>query len=180
MKQWRLQHGESYLITGQPVIVADLTGKITHSIELLLVAVMLVMALTLSLIFRGRPRLLPLGIALLAAALTFGALSVVGASLTVASIAVLPVLVGLAVDYAIQFQSRVEEAFAEEADGLETHRLGAHPPGRRARGGQARGRPRPRRRSPRPGSRASRRCWSCCSRRCRWYGASGCCWRWAS
>jgi hydrophobe/amphiphile efflux-3 (HAE3) family protein len=116
MKQWRLAHGESYLLTGQPVIVADLTGAITHSIELLLVAVMLVMALTLSLIFRGRQRLLPLGVALLAAALTFGALSVVGASLTVASIAVLPVLVGLAVDYAIQFQSRVEEVFAEGVD----------------------------------------------------------------
>jgi predicted RND superfamily exporter protein len=114
MKQWRLQHGESYLVTGQPVIVSDLTGKITRSIELLLVAVMLVMAGTLSLIFRGRPRLLPLAIALLAAALTFGALSIVGASLTVAAIAVLPVLVGLSVDYAIQFQSRVEEAFAEE------------------------------------------------------------------
>jgi len=116
MKQWRLAHGESYLLTGQPVIVADLTGAITRSIELLLVVVMLVMALALSLIFRGRPRLLPLGVALLAAALTFGALSVVGASLTVASIAVLPVLVGLAVDYAIQFQSRVEEAFAEGVD----------------------------------------------------------------
>jgi len=116
MKQWRLQRGGSYLVTGEPVIVADLTGKITHSIELLLVAVMLVMAGTLSLIFSGRPRLLPLGIALLAAALTFGALSVVGASLTVAQVAVLPVLVGLAVDYAIQFQSRVEEAFAEGVD----------------------------------------------------------------
>jgi uncharacterized protein len=113
MKQWRLQHGGSYLVTGEPVIVADLTGKITRSIELLLVAVMLVMAGTLSLIFRRRPRLLPLGIALFAAALTFGALSIVGASLTVAQVAVLPVLVGLAVDYAIQFQSRVEEAFAE-------------------------------------------------------------------
>jgi uncharacterized protein len=119
MKRWNLQHGESYLVTGQPVIVADLTGRITRSIELLLVAVMLVMALVLSLIFRGRPRLLPLAIALLAAALTFGALSVVGASLTVAQVAVLPVLVGLAVDYAIQFQSRVEEAFAEEDQGLE-------------------------------------------------------------
>ena len=32
-----------------------------------------------------------------------------GASLTVAAVAVLPVLVGLAVDYAIQFQSRVQE-----------------------------------------------------------------------
>jgi uncharacterized protein len=129
MKQWHLQHGESYLVTGEPVIVADLTGEIAHSIELLLVAVVLVMALTLSLVFGTHPpgpRLLPLGVALLAAALTFGALSVVGASLTVASIAVLPVLVGLAVDYAIQFQSRVDEAFAEAS--LSPGDGGAHPP----------------------------------------------------
>jgi uncharacterized protein len=134
MSQWRLQHGERYLITGEPVIVADLASSITHSVELLLVAVLLAMALTLSLVFRGRPRLLPLGIALLATAITFGALSAVGASLTVAQVAVLPALVGLAVDYAIQFQSRVEEAraggspdgtlglFAGESDRLEAGR----------------------------------------------------------
>ena len=110
MSQWRLANGESYLVTGEPVIVSDLTHSITSSIELLLLAVLLVMGLVLSLIFKGRPRLLPLGIALLAAALTFGALALSGASLTMASVAVLPVLVGLSVDYAIQFQSRVEEA----------------------------------------------------------------------
>jgi uncharacterized protein len=109
MPQWRLQNGGSYEVTGESVIVSDLTDSITDSIELLLVAVLLVMAGTLALIFSGRPRLLPLAVALLAAALTFGALSVAGASLTMASIAVLPVLVGLAVDYAIQFQSRVQE-----------------------------------------------------------------------
>ena len=113
MPQWRLTHGESYLVTGEPVIVSDLNGSITDSIELLLVAVLLVMAVTLGLVFSGRPRLLPLGVALLAAALTFGGLSVLGASLTVAEVAVLPVLVGLAVDYAIQFQSRVGEALAQ-------------------------------------------------------------------
>jgi len=117
MPQWHLQHGESYLITGEPVIVSDLNSSITHSIELLLVAVLLVMAGTLALIFTGRPRLLPLAVALLAAAITFGALAAVGASLTMASVAVLPVLVGLAVDYAIQFQSRVEEALANEDGG---------------------------------------------------------------
>jgi predicted RND superfamily exporter protein len=111
MPQWKLRHGESYAVTGVPVIVSDLTHSITNSIELLLIAVLLVMAATLGLIFTGRPRLLPLAIALLAAALTFGALSLAGASLTVASIAVLPVLVGLAVDYAIQFQSRVQEEY---------------------------------------------------------------------
>jgi hypothetical protein len=113
MSQWQLQHG-SYLLTGEPVIVAELTSSITHSIELLLIAVLLVMAASLGLIFLGRPRLLPLALALLATALTFGALSAVGASLTMASVAVLPVLVGLAVDYSIQFQSRVGEALEGE------------------------------------------------------------------
>ncbi len=112
MPQWRLQHGEHYLLTGQPVIVAELTSAISRSIELLLVAVLLAMAAALSLVFRGRPRMLPLAIAVLATALTFGALAAVGASLTVAQVAVLPVLVGLAVDYAIQFQSRVLEVRA--------------------------------------------------------------------
>src|SRR5205807_6876845 len=71
---------------------------------------LLLMAGTLSLIFTGRPRLLPLAVALLAAALTFAALSLAGGSLAMAQVAVLPVLVGLAVDYAIQFQARVHEA----------------------------------------------------------------------
>ncbi len=118
MSQWHLQNGETYLVTGEPVIVSDVTGSISHSIELLLIAVLLVMGLVLGLVFRARPpspRLLPLAIALLAAALTFGALALSGASLTMASVAVLPVLVGLSVDYAIQFQSRVDEARADGA-----------------------------------------------------------------
>ncbi len=110
MPQWRLTHGESYLVTGEPAVVSDLTNSLSHSIELLLIAALAVMAAALGLVFRGRPRLLPLGVALLASAITFGCLSLVGASLTVAQVAVLPVLIGLAVDYAIQFQSRVAEA----------------------------------------------------------------------
>ncbi len=115
MPQWRLQHGERYLLTGEPAIVSELSSSITHSVELLLIAVLLAMAAALSLVFRGHPRLLPLGIALLALALTFGALALIGASLTIAQVAVLPVLVGLSVDYAIQFQSRVQEAREEGA-----------------------------------------------------------------
>ena len=117
MPQWRLRYGGRYLITGEPVIVGDLASAITSSIELLLAAVLLVMAATLSLVFRGRPRLLPLAIAALATALTFGLLAALGAALSVAQVAVLPVLVGLAVDYAIQFQSRVHEAQLEGGGG---------------------------------------------------------------
>ena len=67
------------------------------------------MAAMLLIVFRSRLRLLPLAIALAAAGITFGATSLPGATLTMASIAVLPILIGLAVDYAIQFQSRVQE-----------------------------------------------------------------------
>ncbi len=123
MSQWRLSHGESYLVTGEPVIVADLTRSITHSIELLLVAVLLVMAGTLGLIFTGRPRLLPLAVALLATALTFAGLSLAGGSLAMAQVAVLPVLVGLAVDYAIQFQARVGEASSADASAPAAERI---------------------------------------------------------
>ncbi len=110
MKSWRLQSGGHYSISGEPVIVSDLTKAITNSIAILLIAVVVVMALALSLVFRGRPRLLPLVLALLAAALTFGLLYVAGGSLTIGTVAVLPILVGLAVDYSIQLLSRVAES----------------------------------------------------------------------
>ncbi|HEX8082968.1 MAG TPA: MMPL family transporter [Solirubrobacteraceae bacterium] len=106
----QLENGGRYVVTGAPVVLSDLADEVTGSIALLLVAALLVMALTLALVFRARMRLLPLGVAIAAAALTFGGLSLVGASLTMASIAVLPVLIGLAVDYAIQLQSRTLEA----------------------------------------------------------------------
>jgi len=108
MPNWRLS-GASYVVTGAPVVVADLSTSFTGSIAVLLVAALLVMAATLALVFRTRMRLLPLGVALAAAGLTFGGMALAGASLTMASIAVLPVLLGLAVDYAIQLQSRWDE-----------------------------------------------------------------------
>jgi hydrophobe/amphiphile efflux-3 (HAE3) family protein len=117
MPEWKLPNGKgTYVVTGAPVVVSDLTKSISHSLIVLLVVALAVMALTLALVFRARLRLLPLAVALAAAGLTFGLLSLAGASLTMASIAVLPVLIGLAVDYAIQLQSRVQEAQATGAD----------------------------------------------------------------
>jgi uncharacterized protein len=111
MPSWRLANGRgTYVVTGAPVIVDALTRSISHALVVLLVAALAVMALTLALVFRARLRLLPLAVAVAAAGLTFGALSLAGASLTMATIAVLPVLIGLAVDYAIQLQSRLQEA----------------------------------------------------------------------
>jgi predicted RND superfamily exporter protein len=70
--------------------------------------------------------LLPLAIALAAAALDFGLLRLVGGSLTMASIAVLPVLIGLAVDYAIQLQARFDEALEANPDPAAAARRAAY------------------------------------------------------
>ena len=134
------------LATWSPASRSSSTGwptRCRRSIFFLLAAALLVMAATLALVFRTRLRLLPLLLALGAAALTYGGWRWSAGRLTMASIAVLPVLIGLAVDYAIQFQARWDEQ-------------------RAARQAAAR-RPRPRR--PR---RAGRR-----SRRRRWPPAAG-------
>ena len=153
MKEWQLKNGGSYVVTGAPVVVEDLAAALTDSLLRLLVAALLVMALVLALVFRSRLRLLPLAVALAAVAITFGLMSLLGASLTMASIAVLPVLLGLGVDYAIQYQARVEE----EGDAERDARASRCPPS-------------PPRRWP-PASASS----CCCCRRCRWCAASASC-----
>jgi len=108
MPEWRLDKA-AYTVTGAPVVLEDLADALAGSVLRLLLVALVVMALVLVLVFRSRLRLVPLLVALAAVAVTFGAMAVIGASLTMASIAVLPVLLGLGVDYAIQFQARVEE-----------------------------------------------------------------------
>jgi uncharacterized protein len=100
----------SYVVSGVPVVFEGLAQELSTQIFILLAAALAVMVITLALVFRAPFRLLPLAIALGATGIAFGFLSLAGGSLTMASIAVLPVLIGLSVDYAIQFQARFVEA----------------------------------------------------------------------
>ena len=119
-------------------------------------------------VFRARRRLLPLVVALAAVAITFGALSLIGASLTMASVGVLPVLIGLAVDYAIQLQARIEERAGRGPTRAEVVAAVAHV----ARTG-----------APAVAIAAAATAAGFLvlgSRRCRWSAASACCWSAAS
>ena len=117
--------GGSFVISGAPVVIDGLARALKDALLVLFAVAVVAMALTLMAVFRSRLRLLPLGIALAAAALTFGLLGLVGGSLTMASIAVLPILIGLAVDYAIQLQARFDEAVEAGARGVDAARLAA-------------------------------------------------------
>ncbi|HEX3735592.1 MAG TPA: MMPL family transporter [Solirubrobacterales bacterium] len=118
-------HGGSYVVSGAPVVVDSLSRALRDALLVLFAVALVVMALTLLATFRSRLRLLPLAVALAAAAIVFGLLGLFGGSLTMASIAVLPILIGLAVDYAIQFQARFDEAVEAGAVGIEAARSAA-------------------------------------------------------
>jgi predicted RND superfamily exporter protein len=117
--------GGSYVVSGVPVVVDGLSRALKEALLVLFAVALAVMALTLLAVFRSRLRLLPLAVALAAAALSFGLLALTDGSLTMASIAALPILIGLAVDYAIQFQARFDEAVAAGAQGPEAARQAA-------------------------------------------------------
>ncbi|MEA2423757.1 MAG: uncharacterized protein QOH13_167, partial [Thermoleophilaceae bacterium] len=114
-KAFKPKNGAKYVVSGVPVVADALATEVQHATVVLLIAALVIMALTLGLVFRARMRLLPLALALAAAGLTFGLLTLLGGSLTMASVAALPILIGLAVDYSIQFQSRFAET-ASDAD----------------------------------------------------------------
>ena len=120
-----LQGGE-YVVTGAPVVVDAIARALKDALLLLIGVAIVVMAIVLLLAFRSRLRLLPLALALASAAVVFGLLDLVGGSLTMASVAVLPILIGLAVDYAIQFQARLDEVEATGATGAEAARTAAN------------------------------------------------------
>jgi uncharacterized protein len=105
----------SYELSGAPVVVEGLADELGSEMLLLLGFALVVMALTLIAAFGPPLRLLPLFVALGASAMAFGLLSIAGGSLTMASVAVLPVVIGLGVDYAIQLQARFREATAAGA-----------------------------------------------------------------
>ena len=106
--------GGSYIVSGAPVVIDGVSRALKDALLVLFAVAIAMMALVLLLVFRSRWRLLPLAVGLAATAITFGLLALVGGSLTMASIAALPILIGLAVDYVIQFQARFNETGSVE------------------------------------------------------------------
>ncbi|MBS1880958.1 MAG: MMPL family transporter [Actinobacteria bacterium] len=115
----------SYVVSGAPVVVDGLARALKDALLLLFGVALAVMAVMLVLVFRSRLRLLPLAVAVAATAIAFAVFGLANGSLTMASIAALPILIGLAVDYAIQFQARFDEASAAGAGGVEAARAAA-------------------------------------------------------
>ncbi|MEJ7844518.1 MAG: MMPL family transporter [Acidimicrobiales bacterium] len=97
------------LTTGAPVLLKGINDYLRGGFLFLGGIAVALMVLILLLTFRVRWRLLPLGVILVGVVWAFGLAGYLGIPLSVVTIAGLPVLLGVGIDFAIQMHSRVEE-----------------------------------------------------------------------
>jgi hypothetical protein len=101
--------GFDLTVTGSPVYLKEINDYLKGGMIRLGIAALVVMAVVLSVIFRVRWRLLPLASVLLGVIWSFSLLGLIGIDLSLVTIAGLPILIGLGIDFAIQVHNRIEE-----------------------------------------------------------------------
>ena len=105
--------GLESLITGEPGIMSQIQDSMTSSMRNMCIVAIALMLLILALIFSVRGfftwRWLPLGVVAIGIIYTFGIMGVLSVPVTMVTMAVLPIVIGLGADYAIQFHNRYDE-----------------------------------------------------------------------
>jgi hydrophobe/amphiphile efflux-3 (HAE3) family protein len=99
----------SMITTGAPVLLKSINDYLTGGMLTLGAIAVAIMVLILLVFFNVRWRLLPLAVILVGVVWAFGLAGYLGIPLTIVTIAGLPVMLGVGIDYAIQMHARVEE-----------------------------------------------------------------------
>ena len=102
------------MVSGKPVLDHATRSSMQESIQTMMGLALIIMVIVLSIFFKVRWRLLPLVTVLIAVIGTVGLMGWLQIPITMVSMAVFPILIGLGIDYAIQFQNRYAEEMAKE------------------------------------------------------------------
>ncbi|MDO8391703.1 MAG: MMPL family transporter [Actinomycetota bacterium] len=97
------------MVTGTPTFLTDINDYLQGGMMALGGIAVLVMIVILVVAFKVRWRLLPLVGMVFGVAWGFGAFGFTGTKLSLVTIAGLPILIGLGIEFAIQMQNRIEE-----------------------------------------------------------------------
>jgi hydrophobe/amphiphile efflux-3 (HAE3) family protein len=95
--------------TGASILLKEINDYLRGGMLTLGAIAVAIMCIILLVLFNVRWRLLPLGVILVGVIWAFGLAGYLGIPLTVVTIAGLPVMLGVGIDYAIQMHARVEE-----------------------------------------------------------------------
>jgi hydrophobe/amphiphile efflux-3 (HAE3) family protein len=105
------------IVSGNPAVFGSVQELMLVDMRNMLIVSVILMLLILALIFNVRGffawRWLPLGVVALAIIYTFGIMGILSIPLTMVTMAAFPILLGLGVDYAIQFHNRYDEESRE-------------------------------------------------------------------
>ena len=99
----------SYIISGKPVLDSSLRTEMRSNMVRMVGMAVVIMLIVLLLVFKVRWRMLSLGIILISVIATLGFMGTLSVPITMVSMAVFPILIGLGIDYSIQFHNRYEE-----------------------------------------------------------------------
>jgi hydrophobe/amphiphile efflux-3 (HAE3) family protein len=99
----------STVTTGASILLKDINDYLRGGMLTLGGAAVAIMVVILLVFFNVRWRLLPLAVILIGVVWAFGLAGYLGIPLTIVTIAGLPVMLGVGIDYAIQMHARVEE-----------------------------------------------------------------------
>jgi hydrophobe/amphiphile efflux-3 (HAE3) family protein len=109
--QWSpMPPGTSAVVTGKTAMMLEIQKEMSSSMTIMMASAIVFMVLALWLTFgHAGWRLLPLPIVLAGIIYTAGTMGLTGIPLTMVSMAVFPIMIGLGVEYAIQFHNRMME-----------------------------------------------------------------------
>lgn len=108
-----LQNTET-IVTGKPVLDIALRTEMRSSMQKMVISALILMVFIVAVVFKVRWRLFPLVVNFGAVVATMGLMGHLGIPMTMVSMAAFPILIGLGIDYSIQFHSRYEEEFMSE------------------------------------------------------------------
>jgi len=112
--------GYGVTITGDPAFQEAIIGEMNNSNNSILALAGLLMVVALLLVFRHvRWPLLPIPVVFLGIIWTFGAMGFFHIPMTMVSFAAFPILIGIGIDYAIQFHNRIDEELSKGISSVE-------------------------------------------------------------
>ncbi len=106
--------GLGVTVTGTPALMKSIMDEMNKSQGQIMLLAGLLMVVALLLVFRHvKWPLLPIPIVFLGIIWTFGAMGVFHIPMTMVSFSAFPLLIGIGIDYAIQFHNRIDEEFSK-------------------------------------------------------------------
>ncbi|ETA81512.1 efflux RND transporter permease subunit [Youngiibacter fragilis] len=99
----------SVVVSGKPVLDASLKAEMKVNMMTMVAFALFIMLIVLALVFKVRWRMLSLAVVAVSVIATLGFMGWISVPVTMVSMAVFPILIGLGIDYSIQFHNRYEE-----------------------------------------------------------------------